>query len=225
MKLSRLVLNPLSRDVARAVTDVQRLHQFVMSGFDSDAGESARARLGVLHRLEVDPRGGALVLYVQSATEPDWSRIPVGALAHLEERPNPHVRDLPGLDSIAAGRVARFRLRANPTRKIETKSVDGRRRHGKRVPHRDDEKCIEWLVRKGSANGFELRRSEEGLHVRLTREPRGRGGRRGGAVTFEGVRFDGLLRITDAAAFRAGVANGIGPGKAYGFGLISFAFV
>lgn len=224
MKLSRLILNPLSRELARAIADVQQVHRLVMAGFDSDAGPAARAQHRVLHRLEIDPRGGALVLYVQSVSEPDWSRLPAGALATVEERRNPEVRDLRELDLIAAGRVARFRLRANPTRKIGTKSVDGRVQHGRRVPHRDDERCIEWLVRKGNNHGFELMRDAHGqLNVALVREPVRRGRRGGSMITFEGVRFDGVLRIVDAEKFRVAVINGIGSGKAYGFGLLSFA--
>ena len=43
-----------------------------------------------------------------------------------------------------------------------------------------------------------------------------------GRVTVEGVRFDGVLRVTDAGLFRAAVEAGVGPGRAYGFGLLSF---
>jgi CRISPR system Cascade subunit CasE len=178
----------------------------------------------VLHRLEVDPRGGALLLYVQSATDPNWSHLPAGFLVTLEDYGNPHVRDLLELDLICPDKAARFRLRANPTRKIGTKSVDGRRRNGRRVPHRDDERCIEWLVRKGNHHGFEMMRDSQGLpKVTLVREPARRGRREGAAMTFEGVRFDGMLRIVDADAFRAAVISGIGPAKAFGFGLLSFA--
>jgi CRISPR system Cascade subunit CasE len=224
MKLSRLILNPLNREVARAVSDVHRLHQLVMMGFDGDAAPAARAQHCVLHRLEIDPRSGALVLYVQSASEPDWTRLPVGMLAALEDRRNPDARDLTELDLVAPGKLARFRLRANPTRKIETKSIDGQRRHGHRVPHRNDERCIEWLVRKGNDHGFEIVRDGHGQpNVMLIREPARRGRRGNAAITFEGVRFDGLLRILDAEAFRSAVVNGVGSAKAYGFGLLSFA--
>jgi CRISPR system Cascade subunit CasE len=37
------------------------------------------------------------------------------------------------------------------------------------------------------------------------------------------VQFEGDLEVTDAAAFRAALAQGIGSGKAYGFGLLSIA--
>lgn len=224
MRLSRLILNPLNGETVRTVRDVHRLHQLVMKGFASNTGPAARAQHRVLHRLEMDSRSGALVLYVQSASEPDWSRIPAGYLVRLDGRPNPAVRDLTELELAAASKVVRFRLRANPTRKIATKSVGGERRHGRRVPHRNDERCIEWLVRQGANHGFEIMRDPQGYpRVLLVREPTRRGRRDGSAITFEGVRFDGLLRIVDADAFRAGVISGFGPGKAFGFGLLSFA--
>lgn len=224
MRLSRLVLNPLNRGLARAVADLQRMHQLVMGGFDGGAGPAARAGYKVLYRLEIDPYGGALVLYVQSASAPNWSRLPAGILATLADRPNPEMRALTELDAVTAGRMARFRLRANPTRRVDTKSVDGQRRHGRRVPHRDDARCIEWLVRKGQVHGFDLVRGTAGqLDVTLIHEPVRRGRREGAALTLEGARFDGRLRITDPPAFRTAVIQGIGPGKAYGFGLLSFA--
>lgn len=43
------------------------------------------------------------------------------------------------------------------------------------------------------------------------------------SVTLDAVTFEGVLEVTDADAFRSVLANGIGPGKAYGFGLMSIA--
>lgn len=224
MNLSRLVLNPLSRDVARAITDVQRMHQLVMSSFDSALGGEGRARHSVLYRLETDPQAGALVLYVQSASSPDWSRLPEGVLVSLDDDANPRTRALSEIDLVAAGKTAHFRLRANATRKIATKSQDGHRQNGQRVPLRDDERCIQWLLRKAQNHGFEILRDAQGLlNLKLTREPLERGRRSGATITFEGVRFDGCLQIINADAFRSAVVHGIGPGKAYGFGFLSFA--
>lgn len=54
--------------------------------------------------------------------------------------------------------------------------------------------------------------------------PKVHGGRRGtGQLTFGAVLFEGRLRVTDADLFRAALASGIGPAKAYGFGLLSIA--
>lgn len=224
MRMSRIVLNPMSRTVAGTISDAHRIHRMVMAAFSPVTGGDARAQHRVLHRLEVDPYGGALVLYVQSASEPDWSRLPDELLAALENRPNPEVRDLVELEAIEAGRVVRFRLRANATRKIDTKSVDGRRRHGRRVPHRDPSRLLEWLARRGRASGFELAFGSDGQpQVSMIHEPMARGRRGDGRVTLEGVRFDGLLRISEPVPFRDAVIHGVGPGKAYGFGLLSFA--
>jgi len=40
-------------------------------------------------------------------------------------------------------------------------------------------------------------------------------------LVFGGVTFEGLLRVTDAGKLRDALARGIGPAKAYGFGLLS----
>ena len=50
------------------------------------------------------------------------------------------------------------------------------------------------------------------------------GNRRGsGKLTFGSVRLEGRLSITDVALFQTALAEGIGSGKAYGFGLLSIA--
>ena len=38
---------------------------------------------------------------------------------------------------------------------------------------------------------------------------------------FHGVRFDGVLRVIEPERFIEGCFNGIGPSKAFGFGLLS----
>ena len=47
--------------------------------------------------------------------------------------------------------------------------------------------------------------------------PRGRG------VTFAGALFEGVLEVRDAGAFRSALETGIGPAKAFGFGLLSLS--
>ena len=160
------------------------------------------------------------MILVQSAREPDWGYAFHNAEYFLAGPPQTKPFD----PQFQAGQHLRFRLLANPTRKIGTKSIEGRRRNGRRVPHHDDERCIEWLVRKGNAHGFELVHDADGQpKVALVREPLRRGRRDSTTITFQGVRFDGMLRIVDAGAFRAAIINGIGSAKAYGFGLLSFA--
>lgn len=44
-----------------------------------------------------------------------------------------------------------------------------------------------------------------------------------GKAQFSAARFEGVLQITDAQAFRAALENGIGSAKGFGFGLLSLA--
>lgn len=230
MYLSRLDLNTRSRAVRRDLADCYLMHRTVMSGFpDLDgANGTARARLGVLYRIEL-PHEAAPVLLVQSEVQPDWS--------HLEEpyllRPVQWKALGDVYRGLEAGRVLRFRLLANPTRKINTKSgPDGRRSNGARVELRDEEQWTQWLDRKAAQHGFRLlavRAAHNVADVRTAKQGKITGTKTatgtdsGYALTLFGVQFDGRLVIQDRGLFAAALRNGIGPGKAYGFGLLSIA--
>jgi CRISPR system Cascade subunit CasE len=135
------------------------------------------------------------------------------------------------------GMVLAFRLRANPTKKIDTKSgPDGERRNGRRVELRKEEDQLQWLHRKGSQHGFTLLTTTVNPGVpdvraaatgKVTGARRSRGSGDEPVVernlTFGSVLFEGRLRVVDAAALRAALVQGIGSGKAYGFGLLSVA--
>ena len=49
------------------------------------------------------------------------------------------------------------------------------------------------------------------------------GGRAKRDLTLFGVRFDGVLAVTDPDALTGAVRQGIGPAKGFGFGLLSLA--
>lgn len=216
MYLSLLRLNPRSREVQRDVSDVTQLHRSVMGAFaDIPGTSSARAVHGVLHRLEDDSRQRALSLYVQSRSLPNWEQLSDGYLLS-----QPEVKSVDHLyERIREGQILRFRLRANPTRKIDTKSAeDGARRNGRRVPVRGEQEQVAWLQRQGARRGFvvmsvavvasgspELRRSWIDRRV------------------FQGVLYEGRLVVQSRDAFLQGLMEGIGPAKAFGFGLLSIA--
>lgn len=210
--LSRLVLNPASRQVRRDLADPYELHRTVMRAF---AGR--REVAGVLHRLETttDDR---LVLLVQSAEAPDWSALAVGDYL-LPDDPaaaldNPAVK--PFDPAPAVGRVLRFRLRANPTVK---KKRDGRLSN--RVPLLRAEEQEAWLARQADRHGFALLR----LALADEQTERGRVASQGPAQTMQvfSVQFDGLLRVTDETRLAAALREGIGPARAFGCGLLSVA--
>lgn len=220
--LSLLRLDPRSFRVQRDVGSVVRLHQIVMSAFPDVIAPDleARAYFGVLHRLEVDTRRGGMTLYVQSAIEPDWSGLPAGyLLPGSGALPNPQVRSVAtAYEGIREGRVLRFRLQANPTKKVDTKSgPDGRRRNGRRVPLARPDDQVAWLTRKASQAGFAL------LEVHIGGDGRvpGRGHQGAHEVTVQPVVFEGRLQVTHGDVFAKALREGIGPGKAWGCGLLS----
>jgi len=236
MILSRLFLNPRSRDVRRDLADCQQMHRAVMSAFPQVESDAARHELIVLFRVEENLGNSLPVLLVQSRLRPDWSHLPVGYIAANAETPNPDSKDLArGWEYLQPGTTLNFRLRANPTRKIETKTgEDGTRRNGRRVELRTEGEQIKWLTRRGEAGGFEvisvraaatvpnLRVTEEAKRSGYRGEPRISDGFRA-RLTFASVLFEGVLRITDLDKFRLTLEQGLGSAKAYGFGLLSIA--
>ena len=215
--LSLLSLNPASADVQQGLRDVNDLHRRIMEAFPRRTSPSAEARAlyKVLHRLEFDRAGGRVLLYVQSGTVPDWSRLPDG---YLQPEDGLQVKPIGEVYAgLKTGRVLRFRLRANPTRKVDTKSgPNGEKRNGRRVPLLSLEEQVAWLSRKASQHGFEL------LHVTIAATGSAeRVVSRGSGRTFQGIVFEGRLVVRDPAAFRSVLEQGVGPAKAFGFGLLS----
>ena len=107
---------------------------------------------------------------------------------------------------------------------------------GKRVGLVREEDQIAWLERKGRTGGFALPYAGRAGRVVENRQPlavevrtagkqigRKRDHTQAHTMTHLSVVFDGLLRITDAEAFRETLLRGIGSAKAYGFGLLSIA--
>jgi CRISPR system Cascade subunit CasE len=230
MYLTRAFLDPKSRDVRADLRSPESLHKTVMRAFPDDAGPSPRGAHGILHRLDQD-RGDRLVLLIQSRTKPMTKRWPDGYLLELGRDLDlafSNVGENPAIRSVEAERAAlnpgrrfAFRVRANTTRKVDTKTgPDGVRRHGRRVPVRGDEERLRWFARHAEAAGFAVVDGQ----VRIT-EITGSGGRGGKSVTVGGALFEGILVVRDASLFRTALESGIGPAKAYGFGLLSIARV
>jgi CRISPR system Cascade subunit CasE len=146
---------------------------------------------------------------------------------------NPSVKDLDAqLAAIREGQILRFRLRANPTKKVDTKTgTDGKRRNGRRFALTSEADRLAWLSRKGEQHGFELGTvSQSGKLLDLLDVSEGKsvGYRQGapeghGRVTFGSCVFEGTLRVTRSEDFKRAIGAGIGSGKAFGFGLLSVA--
>ena len=230
MYLSRLILDPRSREVRRDVADAQQLHRTVMSAFPAAPAGAAdpRAHFGILYRLESDVRTGRLQLLVQSRVEPSW-RLPPGYLTPSADGGNPATKQIDERYArLAPTTRLAFRVRANATKRIDRRRADDPLA-GKRVDLYKEVDQLEWLRRRTDRDGFRLVavRTSSGSQKEHGARP-GENAAPGAAqsrskLTFGGVLFDGELVITDAALFRRALEQGIGPGKAYGFGLLSVA--
>jgi CRISPR system Cascade subunit CasE len=227
--LSRLTLNLRSAEARRDLGDCMAMHRTLMKAFpDGLSSGEARSDTGVLYRVE--PTAGAMRLLVQSRLRPNW-----GCLPDNWQHPGapPESREITeALGRVGGGSVLRFRLVANPTRKIDTKTgPDGRKNNGRRVELRGEDEWLAWLERKAEQCGFRLKAVRAAAHVpdvRSSRDVRATGVKRAadGAssrVTFRGVIFEGRLKVVDANRFLDSLRAGIGPGKAYGYGLLSIA--
>jgi len=207
MYLSRLILDPRSRQVQSELANPYEMHRTLSRAFGDDLNDER-----ILYRVDVDRRTGVPTVLVQSQGEPDWSVLPDDRyLLRDTDADNPARRSFdPGF---APGRLLSFRLRANP---VKRDNETGRRQG---LLQEEDQRA--WLDRKGQAGGFRIVRCHvipEGLQTFAKR--------RGGSereITVLSVRFDGLLQVTDPEALLTALEEGIGPAKGLGFGLLSLA--
>ena len=203
MYLSKLVLNPASRRVRTEIGRPYELHRTLMQAFP--LAEEGLGR--VLFRLDTSKESNTLTLLVQSEKEPDWKPLDKAEDFLLEPAQSKLFSP-----TFRGGQPCRFRLRANPTVK----------RQGKRFGIVKEDEQLAWLHRKGAAGGFDpvsvVVSPERKMQDKMTdraETPHN--------LTLVAVRFDGLLSVTNPAVFCQTLANGIGSGKGFGFGLLSVA--
>lgn len=202
MYLSRMILNPRSKQVRSELANPYEMHRTIGSIFSDVCYQDAH----ILFRVDINQHTGIPTILIQSTHEPDWSALPEnGYLFDADENPATKVMNL----KFEPNQVFVFRLRANPTKRDKAS--------GKRIGLRREEEQIEWLVRKGKDNGFAV------VSCRAIPEGIKRMSKGGTKMSFLSVRFDGVLQVTDADKLLHAVEAGIGPAKAFGFGLLSLA--
>jgi CRISPR system Cascade subunit CasE len=225
MWLSRLMLDPRSRAVRRDLSNCHQLHRTLLGAFPAVQAAEPRREVGLLHRLEQSLAGNP-VLLAQSVVKPDWSMLPTDYCPPGRSgSENPAVKPAGQvLDAIQIGSRFRFRLVANPTRRIAREVPASGGASSTRVKLRTEEQWRDWMHRQGETHGFRLAMlsAVPGLPNMIGR-PAGRlQGKRGGSqVTAFAVRFDGVLDVIDVTQFRDAIRSGIGPAKSYGCGLLS----
>lgn len=133
------------------------------------------------------------------------------------------------------GTRLRFRLRAVPTRWSAEPGAKRGKRHDaimfawRRLPPEDrtDEKleetaeaaALDWLKSQGETRGFSPGAETGVLDYDRRRIP----GRSFKTISFGTVTFEGTLRVTDPAAFRKVLAEGLGAARGFGNGMLRVA--
>ena len=238
--LTKMVLNPRSNQVRSEVGRPQELHKTICRAFPPVENppeakhherKTPRNEYNILHRLDIDRHRGKAFLLVQAEHEPDWSFL---TNDYADELKTKEVGE--NFQAIENGMTLVFRLQANPTKRIgksDDKAKDkfkpsGNKEIRRRVELRTDEERFSWLERQGERFGFQIAKLKIEPAVRnvVSAQEEKISFRKSGKkdpVTYGSVVFEGVLKVTDADNFKKALINGIGQGKAYGFGLLSVA--
>jgi len=211
MYLSKLTLNPRSRQVRRELSNPYEMHRTVMSVFPGkDNGGPGR----VLFRLDTAGRHAKqnLLILVQSEKEPNWNNLNSDSYLLPTFDPNPAYKEF--TPTFARRQQLYFRLRANPTIK---RKFEGEK-NSKRVGLYKEHEQLNWLHRKAEHGGFTVfgvNLTSEGKIIGRTKERH--------KLNMLAVLFEGMLQVTDPDRFFEILRSGIGSGKGLGFGLLSLA--
>ncbi|MEV5767960.1 type I-E CRISPR-associated protein Cas6/Cse3/CasE [Micromonospora sp. NPDC052213] len=234
--LSRIHLNPLRTQTQRMLRNPQVLHAAVLGGLSRQPVTER-----VLWRLET-PHQHQLAVLVLTQSKPSWEHLIEQAGWPNADEPQALIRPYePLLDQIQRGRMFAFRLKANPTSatkspkkpsETQAQQLTGERPRGVRVAHRRLPDQLTWLTERlgragctlptDTVNGNEVPAVQATDRHRLRFHKNGRRTETP-PVILESVTFDGLLHIQDPALAREALLDGIGTGKAYGFGLLTLA--
>jgi CRISPR system Cascade subunit CasE len=226
MYLSRLILNPRSRQVQHELADPYELHRTVSRAFPDGLFKAERTEenaTNVLFRVDLHPRTRIPTLLVQSRQHPSWNFLSAEKKDYLLGQydlpldvENPSVREI-NL-KLREGQTLAFRLRANPTVK---KDCEGKKQ-GRRVGLIHEEDQHKWIIRKLEVAGATL------VSVNIINEQLMRGKlfiekEQQKRMSFLSVQFDGILQVKDTGKLISNISSGFGSAKGLGFGLLSLA--
>lgn len=228
--LTKMELNLKCPQVRRDLGSPQELHRTVSRGFrlaeeGIDPSDTPRNKYNILHRLEIDRGRTAASLLIQAIASPDWSDLPNNYALKVSQKTIHEQYSM-----ITDGMRFFFRLQANPSKRDKSKFSADKPSQRKRFAIMNDGGRIEWLRKKGVQHGFSLGEVRVGdlgavFNANQSKVATVRFRKNGDDrdITIASVVFDGVLQVTDVAVFKKALIEGIGPGKAYGFGLLSIA--
>lgn len=205
MYLSHLLLDRRNPSVIQSLRNCHDMHRTIMKAFPQDGSVNAREDFGVLYRLMEQER--TLTLYVMSEAAPTWDNIRHNGFSEIGCK---DISRLP--DVFREGRRFAFDLLAQPFKKVSREGANSRRETLKTPEERQA-----WMERKAKDNGFRLEWvREEGKNAMSGKHSE----EKGGTLFIDAIRYRGVLIVEDQSKFTRAFVRGIGPGKAYGLGLL-----
>lgn len=230
--LSRIWLNPLRTKTQSYLRNRHALHATVLGGLSRQPVTER-----VLWRLDTADRH-RLGLLVLTRTRPSWEHLVEQAGWPGSDDPQALIRPYqPLLDQVTRGRQFAFRLHANtvgavkkpmkPSPQQRARLTATTRPRGARVPHRTVGHQLTWLHSRLEKWGFQPLAGDHGptaylvaqQQLRFTKHDNNQPRR----ITLQTATFEGLVEIIDPQAAQSSLLDGVGPGKAYGLGLITLA--
>lgn len=135
--------------------------------------------------------------------------------------------------ALAAGDTLEFLVRVNPV--IKRRTDDGKqvrhdvvmdaktqlREEGTEVPPQQElvqEECSQWLQKRGDIYGFKA--NPDHLRAHSYRQHQFKKHRDGRTIHLSSADIEGLLTVENPETFQEMLFEGIGPAKAFGFGLM-----
>lgn len=199
MYISKVILDRRSPSIRQCLSNCQDMHRNIMAMF-----ESSRKEAGVLYRMNL--KSSEASAYVLSQKKPK-TVLPHG----MELIGTKEISPL--LETFDNGTCFEFDLLAAPTKKV---SIENRKNSRRRMLQTEDER-LRWLNSKAANGGFIINSIQEcgretfyGTHNTEN----------GGKMIIEAIHFQGSLCIEDREKFIRTYKTGIGPGKAYGLGML-----
>lgn len=210
MYLSRVEIDLNNRQKIQDLSHLGAYHNWVEQSFPQEIDEQKRLR----HLWRIDVLNYKTYMLVLSKEKPDLQKLETyGVKGSAMTKDYDHF-----LNQLDEGQIMRFRLTANPSRKIARLH----QKQGKVVPHVTIAQQKDWLLQKAAKNGFEIVENENGLNFDIVNREwkllRHKGGHH---AKLSCVTFEGILKITDISQFKDALINGIGREKAYGMGLLT----
>lgn len=203
--LSRVIINSVAPQRRKMLNDCYELHRSIMSAFPDEKGD-ARKKFNVLFSMRIKENMAEII--VQSGIKPDWEK---SSLCPRYANETWECKEIGGIieEAVKKRKTFSFRLVASPTKKIASEG-----KNSKRVLLYKEEDQIDWLIRKGRQNGFEV-----SLSSIVLRPPEIKSGRKK-EVFFRSVEFSGNLVVTEPKLFFEALVKGVGSEKAFGCGFL-----